>query len=686
MGRIREYNNTQTVDPQPLEQAAYRVERTGMIEGAAYRDLGNSGQKVLNRFEDAMATRETSDLAAKMSQLDLDTTKSYEDAKNSGDMNDPEFATKFVEKNLQPQLDKLGDGIMTRKGQEMYQQASLKLTSEYTKRALADQATFAGNQAIENYKGTVTSYVNAATDDPTTTEHAAKMIDIMAPNLPNEHRAALTLAAKQEIYGAGAQGYLVAAIKNPNSTDATLDQAWQHVEQFRDHVDPGRYASLQKEYLTAKDTLGAARSAMADQNWGDLVGRIQQNGGQDVDRSAQSLIDTYQGRNAAETQLWKASHQKQLDEAMAYGKASEGVRTTPENEVTMNIQAVQDQIDRAAPGDVGRLTAQRDAMVSALKQRDKEFMSDQAAYVMQNSAVVATRAQDYAKNPNAQTFDAFAQASIAEQRRLYPTVMPRLVTKDMSQAIGSEMAAVPNTPEGAAQAGQSLSTWAQVGGKYWPQMAQELYHDKVLNPSQFVAASVWTKPEARTLAQDLLRASTMKPEELSKISPVTEAKAAKAARDALAPLQKTLVDAANGGELMDAYSGALSTLVRYKGDPKAATAMATKMILGEYQFSGTLRMPTNVDMGNVVAGTKAVQADIGNHNLVIPPSYSGAGPHDQRAEYAHAIHANGHWSTSSDGKTALLYDEQGAPVYETIHGHRAQVALDWATLEKLGSK
>jgi hypothetical protein len=88
------------------------------------------------------------------------------------------------------------------------------------------------------------------------------------------------------------------------------------------------------------------------------------------------------------------------------------------------------------------------------------------------------------------------------------------------------------------------------------------------------------------------------------------------------------------------------------------------MIMGEYQFRGTLRMPTNVDASAVVSGTKAVQADLGNHKIIVPPSYSGLGPHDQRSLYVRAIQEHGHWSTSGDGKTALLYDEQGTPVYE----------------------
>jgi hypothetical protein len=178
MGRIREYNNTQTINPSPLDQAAYRVEKTGMIQGAAMRETGAAGARVINRFEDSIAQGETSDLAKKMSDLDLQTTQAYEDEKQKGDMTDPDFASKFVEKHLQPNLDKLGEDLLTPEAQKMYQQASLKLTSEYTKRAISDQATFAGNKAITDYKSQITTYSNLSTNDPTTTDHNAEMLRI----------------------------------------------------------------------------------------------------------------------------------------------------------------------------------------------------------------------------------------------------------------------------------------------------------------------------------------------------------------------------------------------------------------------------------------------------------------------------------------------------------------------------
>lgn len=690
MPRIRQFNNTQTINPQPLEQAAYRVERTGMLAGEAVRQGFDQAARATGEVENAVAQSETSDLSNKIAQLDLDTTQKYEDAKQNGDPNDPQFASKFVANNIDPALEKLGEGLTTPQAQRMFQEASLQMRKEYIKRGIADQASFAGAASITNFKQTVTSLANSATNDPTSTDHAANLLETLSQHLPAEHRQTLVNAGQDVIYGSGAKSYLDAAIKNPNATDATLDAAWAHVSDpkngFVDHVNPDTYAALQKQYEGAKETLGAARSQMADQNWTDLMARIKTNGGNDVEGSAQALINSYQGRNAAETQVWRAQHQKALDETVAYGQATAGVPTMAESDVVKTLNDLQDQIAKAAPGDLGKLQAKQSAIMSAMKQRDQEFRADQASYVLNNSSVVQARYQAYAQNPNAQTFAQYAQTSAAEQKRLYPDVMPRLVTRDMEQSVSSELAAITQTPDGAARIGDLLDRWSSVAGGYWGQISSELTHDRVLNPAQSVAASMWSNPANRGAAQIILRASVTPDKELQTLggADVTAVKAQKAAADALSDFRVAMSVQANGADLYSNYANTLAKTLQYVGSTDNAADFAKKMVLDEYQFSGRLMMPASVDKSSVVAGTRSVQNDIGNHHLVIPPSLSGTGPADQRAEYVRDIQQSGYWIMSGDNKSAMLMTERGEPVYETIKGQTRPVSLDWATLSKLG--
>lgn len=687
MARIPVYNNTQRIDPGPFAQAAYRIGRSASATGSAIKGAFDAAGNAVNNYEDHQAQQEQSDLSAKFSDLDMKLTEKYEKAKQSGDVSKPTFAEDFVSNNIEPELDALGADLSTEKGQQMYQQASQKMRAEYFKRGVADQVTASGVDAVSNFKGMVKSYANIVTTDPTLTEHAASMIDTLAPNLPQEHRGALTQAAKASVYAASADAWVSALAKNPNATPEMVDHVRKYLDDpkngYVDNTDPESFEAAHKRLDTIQDTLGAVQSHIAEQAWPDLMARVKSIG-VDVDHSAQALIDNYQGTNAKETAVWKAAHQRDLDATLEYGKTTSYVTSAPRQDVLSQIGDNSAAISAAKPDDLRPLQAKQAALVAALKQRDQAFSNDPTGYVISTSAAVSARYQAFAQKPSAATFDQFVTASVAEQKRLYPDVVPRIVTNDMEQHIGQELAGIANDKEGATQVGASLASYQQVMGPHWDQAVGELYHDKVLNKAQYVAASMFAKPQATGLAQDLLRASVLTPEELTRTGDVTSDKANKAAHDALAPLAATLVDAANGRQLLDAYQSSLAKLIQYKGDANAAPQIAAKMILGEYQFKGTMRMPTNVDAGKVVAGAKSVLGDIGNHKLVVPPSFSGTGPVDQRAEYIQNVQDYGHWSTSQSGDTAVLYDQQGTPVYETVNNQRRQVALKWSDLEKLG--
>lgn len=688
MARIREYNNTQDIDPRSLEQSAYRVERTGMIAGQAWQHGFQGLAQGTSEVEKAVAQSETSDLSKKLSDLDLNLTQQYEDARQKGDPLNPEFANNFVSNNVDAKLQSIGDGLMTKQGQQMFQEASARMRESYMKRGIADQATFAGDAAVANYKNSVTNYSNLVTNDPTIMDHAAGMIKTLTATLPAEHRDEYQNAGLEAVYGAGAKSYLDAAIKNPNANEASLDAAWSHVSDpkngFVGNVNPDTYSALEKQYLTAKETLGATQAEIASQNLPDLLQRIKANGGNDTDSEAQNIIDGYKGRTPAETQEWQARATKALGEAKAFGTASASVMQMPEPQALAAINKSQLDIDNAGPGDLGAKQQAQQAMIAAIQQRDKAFRSDPTGYVIGNSPVVNQRYQDFAQNPTPQSFQAYAQSSMAEQRRLYPDFQPKIVTSQMEQQVSGLLAGVPNTPEGATQAASTINSLATTMGPYWSQASQELFHDKVLNETQFVAANMWSNPKSVGLAQDLLRASATPAKDLEGTSGISEAKAQKAARDALAPLAATLGDAANGSQLMSAYTNSLAKLAQYKGTTDGVAAMANKMIMGEYQFIGSLRMPLTVNAGNVVAGTKVVMGDIPNHNISVPTSYSGTGPADQKAEYIRSVQEYGHWATNSQGDAALLYDEQGTPVYETIKGSVRQVAVPFTDLDKIG--
>lgn len=685
MPNIRQYNNTQTIEPQPLEQAAYRVERAGMIEGAAIRQGAAQAVKAVGDVEQHYAEQETSDLSQKISNLDLAVTQQYEDAKQKGDVSDPNFVSNFITKNIQPELDKLGDGLITKQGQTMFREASATMVREYAKRGIADQAAFAGNQAVSNYKNTVTQYANMASLDPTTTDHAANMMSTLASSLPAEHRPELLGAAQEQIYTSGAKGYLDTALKNPNATPQSLDAAWNYVSDpkngFVAHVNPDTFSALQKQYEQAKETLGATQSQIAALQWPKILTAVKEGDPAGMD-AAQQFIGSYHGKTAADTVVDVAKYNSELQDAQDFFKASSTYRDMPQPEISAQYDTLKQQ---AQAGDKFAKAA-----VQAIDTRWQEYHADPMSYVLQNNAVVQTRYGQYAQDPTPQNYKAFADAATAEQQRLYPGETPKLVTKDMAHSLSTQLAAIPRTPDGAAQVAQTLSEFATTTGSYWPQVSAELAHDHVLNSEQAVAASLWSDPTKQGVAQELLRASMLPKKDLD-TGGVSYNQAAKAARQALADFRTAMIPQTNGAEIYGNYASSLTMLLQVRGNITDAPALAKQLINDEYQFSGTLMVPAaaKVDLHQVVAGTRSIQADLGNekrHDLVIPPSYSGTGSADQRAEYIRDVQKSGYWIMSGDNKGAMLVTERGDPVYEHVKGRTQQIIVPWDQLQKIGGQ
>lgn len=688
-GKIAEYAANDSINTQPLEQAAYRVEKTGAIEGEAFRQIGQVAQGAVNKYEDAEAQKETTDLAAKATKADLDLTQQYEDAKQKGDPNDPNFANDFITNHVQPALDSMGQDLNTKKGQAMFAELTDKMTSEYGKRAIVDHAVMSGNAAVDTATDAVQNYSNIVTSDPTLLPHASSMLQSVAATIPAEHRGEFLSKANEAVYGAAGKALVDNTLKDPNATPASIAARTAYLDDpangFQKNMNADTYSALHKQLEAGAETVGNTQSQIDKQALPSLLSRVQ-NTGVDVGGQTQSLIDNYKGKSAEETAVTKAAMQRQLDASLAYGSATKDVPLAPRQDILNQIGQLDTQIKNAGPKDLENLQVKQAALATALQARDKEFMADPAAYVLNHNPAVQGAYSNFQQAQTPASFAKFAQTSMSEQTRLYPGATPKLVTAYMEQGIAAKMSNITNTPEGATQAGAILNQYQNLSGPYWTQVSHELFADKVINPTQYVAAQMFDRPNSFGLAQDLLRASTTPKADLAATSGIAEAKADKAAAAALAPLRATLGDAANSGELMDAYEKSLTTLIMAKGDINQASALADKMVMGQYQFAGSLRMPTDVNSSAVVAGTKSVLADIGNHKLIAPPSYSNTGPADHSAEYARSVQEYGHWSTNSTGDGALLYDEQGTPVYEKVNGQTRQVSLKFNDLQAIGQK
>jgi hypothetical protein len=685
---------------QAFEMEGRHVEADYATAGNA---IGGAIQHGAAEWEQHEALVETSKITNGFADLEMQTAQNLEKAKTTMDPHDTNTASDFVSQH-QDALTAIGSDLTTKQGRAMFERMQANYKVSTFNKVIGYQSAAAADEVVTNFKQGFDTRSNLAQQDPTSVGAQIEAVKAAAPGLPAEHRDSILKAGVTQIADSGAEGIVNQLLNNKNLTAQDIDTAKAYLNDeknpFLSNMSPGQFASVNFRLDRMKTTAGNVASEIAAQTLAAGNKQIEENGGVDPNNQYKAIIDNYQAKTSDETALKKAEFQRNYDAAVAVGKATKEVKTTPDAELTGDLVGLKKIVDGAEPEQAQKAEATLKAVTEAKKARDEAFTKDPADWVNKNNDVIGARYQQFAQNPTPQNFQSYAASSIAEQRRLYPLKQPRIVSADMQATIGEAVSKVTNDPAGASAAGNILSSYARTAGSYWPQMAQELYKSKTLNANQFVAASLYSKPGASSLAEEILRASVVPQKELIDKNlgnpDVTEAKVRAAANSAFGALDRTMLDDRSETRIVGGYETALTTLMLSRGTSSSSVAhdLAAKMINDEYSFKGTYRVPTSarVNADDVDAGLKSAlgrvtdaNSGIASANLIIPPSYSGLGPNDQRRAYVANVQAQGHWVTNSDETGAVLYDEQNHPVWQKGPGGKPQmVGLKWADAANAG--
>lgn len=703
-GNIETYTNTVKA-PVADSSGSSAYEQLGRHVEAAYGQAGRAiagGVVSINQtIDDHETLTETSKLTNDFASLEMQTAQNLQTAKTSMDPHDTDAASSFLDAH-EAALAQIGDGLQTDKGRKMYDQLAANYRVGTFNKVLGYQSAASADAVITNFKSGFDTRANLALADPTSVGDSITALKTTADGLPAEHRESVLKQGMQQVADSGAEGLVNKLLQNPNAKKEDVDAARAYLNNpdnpFIGNMSPGQYASVNMRLDRIKDTQGNVQSVIAAQTLSAGYKQLEQNGGVDQGGQWQSIITNYQGKTADATAEFKAKAQRDYDASVATGQATLAVKSTPDADLKNDIVGLKAKLDGAPPEQAQKLESQYNAVVQAKKTRDEAFQKDPADWVNNNNDVVKSRYATFANNPSAANFQQYAVASTTEQKRLYPLAQPKLVSNEMSDTVQAAVGKITNDPQGAAAAATTLSSYANTAGSYWPQMSQELFHRKVLNPMQFVAASMYGKPNATGLAEELLRTSIIPEKELNEKNAgnanVTSEKARAAANAAFGPLARTMVDDRSPDSIVGGYEKALTNVLLNRGTLSDAPGLASKMINDEYTFKGTVRVPTaaRVNADDVEAGLKSALGNvqtagsgIGGADLILPKSYSGLGPNDQKRAYVANIQRQGHWVTNSSETGAVLYDEQGAPVWQKgPNGQPQMVGMDWKTAASHG--
>jgi len=240
----------------------------GQRIGSTIKDAG----KVATDFIDH---QQISHGATALAGMISDKEKVWNDTVKNADPNDPTIARKFLDQNLEPDLDKFKGGFITERGQQWAESHADAFRQHMFNKTSADMSTLAGEAAKLNVRQTVNSLSNTVRSDPSSLDFAigtlqsstGAMVDT-SPNLSGTAAAKvkgeITQAGKEAIIKSAALGHIEKTGEVPEwATDpkysqyingAELKQFQQQARYYsRVNESEGRAAQAQREHATKLD-------------------------------------------------------------------------------------------------------------------------------------------------------------------------------------------------------------------------------------------------------------------------------------------------------------------------------------------------------------------------------------------------------------------------------------------------
>ena len=691
MPQIRQYINQKAINEAPMVEAAWREERRGNSEEAAIHQGAEGLARGAEAIGDFVGQQE---VASKTNELQTATANlegKYQQALQNGDSSDPKFITDFIQNEVDPAVREFQGGTTTKAGEAFTREAGQRLAMGWMGRASSDYIGAVKDKQAAATDEAVNGFVNGVRTNPETIHIVAPLAaTVVAHNAPAEHRAEMSQKANAKLWDASANGLVDQAIKNPNATPESIAAMRTHLTDpqsgYQQSMEPGDYNWLLGRIDSVQATQQGVQGALIKQQFPDMLKAIENGANPSQARAA---IAAYSGKTPRDTVIEKADMQRQLDFSTQYQGIFKKLMDAPDYDIQQAQMSAHTQW-AGATSDQSRiaLSAQEKAIAAVRDRRNQEFSADPAQYAIANNEAVGVSAQAFAKDPGPQTFQAYAQRSIAYQEHLYPDRVPHVVTKEITDSMTQAVHAIADNPKNAQVVGQTFAGWAKTTGAMWPQIARELHADHVLNDDQYVGATLYGNPKTVPLGNWLIQASAMNEKDLFTVHGVSEAAAYKAVIPQLQPLSASLSTAGvDGQELMTAYTKAAAHLVQLRGDPTAAKGIVDDMIMSHYAFGGrdgALRVPNRpgINADAVFGAARFVQDNMQPQHLVIPKADNGMPQGEYDSHYLETMKDSGIWVTTGDEKGAMLVDPATSqPYLEKSKTGNVPIVRTWSQLQ-----
>ncbi len=241
------------------------------------------------------------------------------------------------------------------------------------------------------------------------------------------------------------------------------------------------------------------------------------------------------------------------------------------------------------------------ALREGLEARNKELKEDGAGFVNKNNVAVGERYKAVLERPSKETAMDYASASVSEQRRLNPRIMPSVLPKDRVDAIGEEIERAADSINGYEKVAALMANEIEMyGPEYAPYVIEDLKKSKKINSSHIVAANVLATTGNKYLAQELIQAGSASEKELL-VSDDSKKNIKNAINNSLIKFSQTLSNTSDGSKIVSENAEAFEKLAKLKASKRGgeiteseASALIDRGLNDNYVFEGTYRIPTKI--------------------------------------------------------------------------------------------
>ncbi len=356
-----------------------------------------------------------------------------------------------------------------------------------------------------------------------------------------------------------------------------------------------------------------------------------------------------------------------------------GFKTQSQAEIMGEIQK-----DQPVPG-AGYASAdeRQSVRIQAAQRILQAREADPAGYVVQTNESLRKQRQaiDNPQTPADQRpgmVQQYVRESMAEQQRL-GIQAPRILTPGQSDAIAKRAMSAAR-PEDSANLIAGLE--AEYGKDYFPKVFGELVRDKKISGELLLIPNL----PSQTAREAVSRLARVKESDLTAGLKETDVSTAKEKVIARLAEFASAVPMMNGQAtgVINSYETSMRKLSysMMAGGMKPADAVeqANAMLLGHYQFDGTMRVPTSVRIGEVQRGAAhMIKTDMAG--IDVPRDLVGARkPEELSAEWQDTVRSRPMWFTSDDDSGLTLYAQGANGVRYRVTRGGKPVTYSWPDL------